>query len=73
MAAAPTYWFLLAAENAQFQRFTRGWGLIVVYAIGAYTLVVGLTNPIHRLFVVDVENVVAVFRKSLLNSSTFST
>jgi PAS domain-containing protein len=51
IAGAPTYWFLFAAAYARKTEWTTGWRLVLAHGPLAYSLVITLTNPLHRLFV----------------------
>ena len=51
IALSPTYWFLFAASNARSHFWTNRPGFLLAHVPAAYTVVVGLTNWAHHLFV----------------------
>jgi PAS domain S-box-containing protein len=50
VSAAPTYWFLFAAAESHRTYWLSGPGLALAHVPMLYTVIVGLTNPWHHLF-----------------------
>ncbi len=51
VGGAPTYWFLFAAAITNRARWLERNGLLLAHAPFAYVLLVGVTNPLHALYV----------------------